>query len=61
MDAERVKMILFNMELLVDALKKETQQEQKSEKSLLQEVPEYTYQNLPIDDYDEIYDPNFDD
>lgn len=56
MDAERIKMILFNMELLVDALKKET--EQKPKQNLLQEVPEYEYSNLPIEDYEEIYDHN---
>lgn len=56
MDAERIKMILFNMELLVDALKKEI--EQKPKQNLLQEVPEYEYCNLPIEDYEEIYDHN---
>ena len=56
MDAERIKMILFNMELLVDALKKEI--EQKPKQNLLQEVPEYEYSNLPIEDYEEIYDHN---
>lgn len=63
MDPDKIKMMLFNMELLIDAMKKETQasqvtQEQsKPEQQFLQEVPQYEYRNLPIDDYDEVFDP----
>jgi hypothetical protein len=63
MDPDKIKMMLFNMELLIDAMKKETQeprvtQEQsKPEQQFLQEVPQYEYRNLPIEDYDEVFDP----
>lgn len=63
MDPEKIKMMLFNMELLLDAMKKETQETQvtqeqsKPEQQFLQEVPQYEYRNLPIEDYDEVFDP----
>jgi hypothetical protein len=63
MDPEKIKMILFNMELLVDAMKKETQDKQvtqeqsASAQQFLQEVPQYEYRNLPIEDYEEVFDP----
>lgn len=51
------------MELLVDAMKKETQDKQvtqeqsASAQQFLQEVPQYEYRNLPIEDYEEVFDP----
>jgi hypothetical protein len=52
MDKERVSLIIKNMEILIESLKKEINPEEKY-------VPQYNYEEIvaTIDDYDEIYDP----
>ena len=53
MDKERVNLIIKNIEILVEALKKEIDPEEN------RFIPQYEYENVvaAIDDYDEIYDP----
>lgn len=53
MDKERVNLIIKNMEILLESLKKEIEPEENKY------VPQYQYEEViaAIDDYDEIYDP----
>ena len=53
MDKERVNLIIKNMEILLESLKKEIEPEENKY------VPQYQYEEIvtAIDDYDEIYDP----
>lgn len=52
MDKERVNLIIKNIEILVESLKKEINPEERY-------IPQYKYEEVvaTIDDYDEIYDP----
>ena len=53
MDKERINLIIKNIEILVESLKKEINPEEEKY------VPQYEYEEIvaAIDDYDEIYDP----
>jgi hypothetical protein len=52
MDKERINLIIKNIEILVESLKKEINPEERY-------IPQYEYEEVitAINDYDEIYDP----